>query len=567
MLYVTPTTLHVAYFALLSWLCFLPNNRRRDSPLSLGLAAGVAFGFCAVILPRLFAQLSISRPVGEAYVGAACLAYAVLLLAHSGYARVQRGVQRLPSDVAVWSTGTLAMVLSVPFVLTGPKTKDTVDVSVAHAQTKRDNESSPPLILLIVLDTVRADHLSLYGYERDTSPALENFVESHERAVVYPFAFSTSNWTLPAHASLLTGLLPSDHGAHSGHLLDLRHALSPNFSLQAETTLAEVMQQHGFRTAALLANAQVMFFNGMNRGFDQVVRPRAQGWLSLTGEALRRTWMPGVYAHILKPYPEAPRITEEIFKFIETCGDEPCFILANYMEAHWPFAAPPPFQGYFNKEGWPGDETARYDEEIFGLDARIGSLLQKLEGRGILDRAWVVITSDHGEEFLEHGAYMHGTSVYNTQVRVPLIIHPPVGASVTPSETAVSILDLTATLSAVAGARPLGAGRDLRGGVEPAPIGIEWYGQPSLPPDTRAKGRAVVMGRTKLIDRNGSAELYRLAADPHERRNQATANAAKVSTMKASLPPLRVLPEATASGESELSFDEVERLKALGYAD
>ena len=80
-------------------------------------------------------------------------------------------------------------------------------------------------------------------------------------------------------------------------------------------------------------------------------------------------------------------------------------------------------------------------------------------------------------------------------------------------------------------------------------------------------GRPVVMGQTKLIDRNGSAELYRLAADPHERQNQATANAAEVSEMKTSLPPLRIFPEATASGKSELSVDEVERLKALGYAD
>ena len=162
---------------------------------------------------------------------------------------------------------------------------------------------------------------------------------------------------------------------------------------------------------------------------------------------------------------------------------------------------------------------------------------------------------------------MHGTSVYNTQVRVPLIIHPPVGASVSPSASAVSILDLTATLSAVAGAKPLGSGRDLRGPIAPAPIGIEWYGQPSMPPDSREMGRAVVMGQTKLIDRNGSAELYRLAADPHERQNQATANAAEVSEMKTSLPPLRIFPEATASGKSELSVDEVERLKALGYAD
>ena len=270
---------------------------------------------------------------------------------------------------------------------------------------------------------------------------------------------------------------------------------------------------------------------------------------------------------MLKPYPDAQRISDEILRFLDTCGPAPCFILANYMEAHWPFAAAPPYQGVFNKDGWPGDQTARYDEELMALDAEIGALLRTLEDRGVLDRAWVAITADHGEEFWEHGRYMHGTSVYNTQVRVPLILHPPAGASVEEHTGAVSLLDVTATLSAAAGAPPLGNGRDLRQPVSAAPVGIEWYGQPSAPPDTRETGRAVVVGQEKLIERNGQREFYELARDPHEERNTARARRDHVDGMRAQLPPLRVMPQGLASGKEELSVDEVERLRALGYAD
>ena len=568
MLYVTPSVTRSVSFAVLTWLCLRWDDRRRESPWSIGLSTGVALCFCAVILPRLFSVLSVPRPIDTAYVVTAGAALALALLAQTAYGKLQRRIGRIPNQATMAALSLLAMVLAVPAALTGPATQETVDTQRPPPRSAPQAPDEPaPVILLIVLDTVRADHLSLYGYTRDTSPALENFVADHERAVVYPFAFSTSNWTLPAHASLFTGLMPSDHGAHSGHLLDLRHALSPDFELQAETTLAEVMQERGFHTAALLANAQVMFFNGTNRGFDQVVRPGAQGWLSLTGETLRRTFLPGLYAHVLKPYPDAQRITDEILAFLDVCGPEPCFILANYMEAHWPFAAAPPYQGYFNKDGWPGDQTARYDEELLALDAEIGSLLRKLEDRGILDRAWIAITADHGEEFWEHGSYMHGSSVYNTQVRVPLIFHPPAGESVEAHTGAVSLLDVTATLSAAAGAPPLGDGRDLRQPVSAAPVGIQWYGRPSAPPDTRETGRAVVMGQNKLIERNGRRELYELARDPHEERNAARSRRADVKQMRADLPPLRVMPLGLASGKEELSVDEVERLKALGYAD
>jgi arylsulfatase A-like enzyme len=237
------------------------------------------------------------------------------------------------------------------------------------------------------------------------------------------------------------------------------------------------------------------------------------------------------------------------------------------MDAHGPYVAGPPYRGTFATGPWRDTASALYDEELLGLDAELGKLLAELERRGVLDRAWLVITSDHGEEFLEHGFYEHGTSVYNTQVRIPLLIHPPSGGFLARRPYAVGLLDVTATLTAVVGAEPLGSGRDLRIPGKAAPVPIEWYGDPGRPPARRTTGRAVVRGRTKLIEMEGSRELYRLGADPFELNDLAGVAAAEVTALAELLPPLTASSGELSSSERELPVDDVERLRALGYAD
>ncbi|MDJ0849934.1 MAG: sulfatase [Myxococcota bacterium] len=562
---VPPGWLAAAGFMLVTWAALLPNDRRRESPVGLGLGVGLGLSVVAVILPRLFGVIGLDRPLGRAYELTAMAALGGLLLAHSLYVRHRRGLRWLPPETPLTAAVLLLLALLVPLALTGSPSKARIDVSAAGAPAGAE---AGPLVIVVVLDTVRADRLSLYGHERDTTPVLRAWVESHERAVVYPLAFSQASWTLPAHASLFTGLVPSDHGVHSGRLLTLRNALAPGTKLEAEKTLGEVMQEHGFRTAAVLANAGVMYFAGMDRGFDQVVLPPSKGWLALTGEKLRQRLTPWSYAHTLKAYPDAATISGEVFRFLDHCGAARCFVVANYMEAHWPFAAPPPFGGAFTDGRWRGVEDLRYDEEILGLDTAIGELLGGLEERGMLDRAWVVITSDHGEEFGEHGAYAHGTSIYNPQVRIPLIVHPPRGESVAEHPHAVGLIDVTATLSAAIGAERLGSGRDLRTiGSAAAAVGIEWYGHPDIPPPERTTGRAVVLGSSKLIDSMGAQELYRLDRDPHEQNDVAAEGPGDVARLAELLPRLDATrPEATGR-ETELPVDEIERLRALGYTE
>jgi arylsulfatase A-like enzyme len=567
LVYVPADWLSALSLAAVTWVALLPNDRRQTAPLSAGIAVGLALSLCAVILPRLFGVVGVERPRGELYLLTVLATLGGTLLTHSLYSRFQPRFRWLPPATPLTVALGTAAVLMVPLALTGPPAQVEVELRGPGSTEPRPSAAGPaPTVIVLVLDTVRADHLSIYGYRRDTTPALQAFVDSHERAVVYPLAFSPATWTLPAHASLFTGLLPSSHGAHSGSLLDLRHALAPNAQLEAEATLAEVMKSQGYRTAAILANAQVMFFRGMERGFDQIVRPQPAGWLALTGERLRQLLAPWWYGHATKPYPLAATISHELLRYLDDCGTSRCFVVANYMEAHWPFLASPRFQGTYTGGQWPGAEAQRYDEELLGLDAELGELLEALDRRRVLDRAWLVITADHGEEFREHGA-QHGTSVYNDQVRIPLLIHPPRGEAVVERSDAVGLLDVTATLTAAVGAAPLGAGRDLRNQGGQGAVPIEWYGDPGLAPARRSTGRAVVVGSTKLVDSEGRRELYELDSDPWERDDLALSAPARVRTLAEQLPPLTPPSEGGASADRELSFDEVERLKALGYAD
>jgi len=541
-------------------------DRQRTRPVSAGLAVGLAFSFSAVILPRLSGFLGFARPTKWPYSLMLIAALGGILAGHSLYTRLRATTPRLPSESLISALLLAAMVALVPLALTGASTDQRVAPATQASSGLATAGEAPPSIVVLVLDTVRADRLSLYGYERDTTPNLRRFVEDHQRAVVFPLAISPSSWTLPAHASLFTGELPSSHGAHAGRLLDLRHTLSPDDGLIARTTLAEVLRERGYATAAILANAQITYFNGMDRGFDQVVVPRSPGKLSLLGEALRARFAPWAFAHLIKAYPPASAVNHEIIRYLESCENMQCFLLGNYMEAHWPFAARPPYRGRFSDpERGRSRQTDRYDEEILALDAALAELLEQLEERGILDRIWLVITADHGESFGEHGTEGHGTNVFNEEVRIPLLIHPPLGAYVTRHDAAVSLIDVTATLSALAGAAPLGRGRDLRAEIDLAPVQIELYGDVRLTMAERTPSRAVVLGHAKLIDRSGVTELYHLREDSEERHDQASAAPEAVSDLVHFLPPLTQSQVQDGAPGREATVEEIERLRALGY--
>lgn len=309
-----------------------------------------------------------------------------------------------------------------------------------------------PNVLLVVMDVVRAKSLSLYGYERPTAPSLDLWAK---RAVVFDSAYAPSPWTLPSHSSLFTGLPHRDLGVDWRIPLDRRHPV-----------LAERFSAEGYRTAGFVGN---WFYttrqSGLARGFDQYYALRRsvkQALLSSTpGQLLFASHLGRYTMEREADRRDARQISAQFLAWARHDDTRPFFAFLNYFDAHKPRVAPP--------TGYPAFVTGRseqdkYDGNIWYIDHHLGGLLEELDRSGILDKTVVVITSDHGELFGEHGLNGHGTSLYLPTLHVPLIILGdglPQGVHV---RRPVSLIDLAATLEELrgVGARSL-PGRSLVG--------------------------------------------------------------------------------------------------------
>ena len=293
-----------------------------------------------------------------------------------------------------------------------------------------------PNVLVVVVDTLRADHLSGYGYSRQTSPNLDHLAQM---GVLFEEAFSAASWTLPSHASLLTGRYPLEHGAEKGPL-DGRYP-----------TIGESFRNRGYRTGAFSANS--FFFcrrMGLGRGF--VHFDDYSG--SLIQAAVRTCYGRDLEALLnrlgLKIFPvrrTAPEVNGSFLRWVDSRPGKPFFAVLNYFDVHDPYFPPQPYRTRFSKLRNPGGiideslashtvpataeelqgEVDAYDGAIAYTDDQIGQLLAELKKRCLADNTLIVITADHGESFGEHGLFIHGNSLYREQIRVPLAFYWPSG--------------------------------------------------------------------------------------------------------------------------------------------
>ncbi len=410
-------------------------------------------------------------------------------------------------------------------------------------------DAGAPNVLLIVLDTLRADHLSSYGYPRKTSPHLDQLAAE---GVLFERAYSSSSWTLPSHASLMTGRYTFEHradGRMTGRMLDTRLP-----------TLAEIFSARGYRTGGFASNvAWASPRTGLARGFQHYDNLYANltdmSARTFYGRFLRR------YIHrYLFRLPRYPRrasheITRAFLEWRDQDSQRPYFSFLNLMDVHDPRFSLPPHRGKFTGEtSLPGGESpatlwkltprqaadrqemiGEYDSALAYQDAQLGALFEALKQRGEWERTIVMVTSDHGELFGEHGLFDHGNGVHHAVVHVPMVLRfgdrLRRGVRVAAQ---VSQCDAGATLLELAGA----AGTVLFGGTSLAPL---WSNAP-VPPEARAvlsevdkaaiakipaewpvrRGwvKTVITGRWQLILReDGAMELYDLKNAPHQVRN------------------------------------------------
>lgn len=417
-----------------------------------------------------------------------------------------------------------------------------------------DPPAAPRNLLLVTVDTLRADHLGGYGYRRATSPELDRlFAES----VVFDDAHSSSSWTLPAFASLFTSLHSSTHGC-----FDYRSALDPSF-----TTLAETLAGHGYRTAGVVSHVFLRQKHGLPQGFTEFDA-------SLV-ETVREA-----HNTISSPY-VTDRAIEHLDGFAADPDGAPWFLWLHYFDPH---AAYQKHEGTSDRFG--DRPVDRYDGEIAFTDRHVGRVIRRLRELDLHDDTIVSVISDHGEEFDDHGRQGHGKSLFREVVRVPFSIRVPGIPPRRVSQT-VHMVDFAPTFLAMVGlswpADEPRHGRSLlaamRGERLPQRGALSEL-RLSLRKD--ATLASLVLGRWKLIVEYGRAPssekhhmLFDRRADPGEMRNLVDTRPDVVTRMEERLDAAVRAAEKDRrrreSGETSLAplapleDSDLENLERLGY--
>lgn len=428
------------------------------------------------------------------------------------------------------------------------------------ARARKPASGPRPNVIFYLPDTLRADHLGIYGYQRPVTPHLDDFAGG---ATVYEQAVAQAPWTRPSVASVMTGLSPHQHGvATRGHVL-----------AQAHLTLAELLAGAGYSTAAVITNPIIGRKFGFDQGFDLFVRLRGDhaGSEEVTARALE----------LLR----SGRLPEPFFLYLHT------------LDPHAPYAAPAPFRERFapgvdperrgsvevlkqfrrkERVPLPGDvEEIRdlYDAEVARNDASFGGLLAGLKEMGLYERSAIVFLSDHGEELWDHGSWGHGHTLYGELLRMPLVVKAPGQTAPRRVAELVQQVDLLPTALAWAGV-PIPAGLPGQPLDEAAAAGrgSPRPGYSALDQEGR-HGVSIQEGEWKLVlprsQRFGSfPALYHLPSDPGEMENLATEHPVVVGYLTARLRELEAAPgPGFAPTEAPLTEEMRKELQALGYLD
>ncbi|HWP64996.1 MAG TPA: sulfatase, partial [Candidatus Limnocylindria bacterium] len=453
-----------------------------------------------------------------------------------------------------------------------------------------------PNVLVVLIDTLRADHLGCYGYTRPTSPAIDAFARE---GVLFRRAYSQSTWTKPATASLMTGRYPRQHQAF------LERSKLP----ETELLLPEALRAVGYRTGVFSGNPWVTREWGFDQGVDRFVSIYDERFARVTlfMRGLKRAtklvdhkarvynrvkrWVQGELSTTARD----PVVTDALLAWVGAQLGVPFYAHLHLMSPHHPYDPPAPFDRfvpdpthppvtYYPKKSYfffeqgealdaraLADMVARYDGDILFVDGVFGRLLERLRTMGVLDDTVVVLVSDHGEEFYDHRNWGHGQSVYEELTRVPLIVRYPARF---PPGTVVDVpvmtVDVMPTLLELAGAPPLDslAGRSLLPVVAGAADGpAEAYSELIY---RYGEARALVVGSEKIVtmrkDEERRTERYDLAADPDEQRPLGSGHGAETALVER-LDALTAWGDMhrSAAVEATMDADMQKRLRALGY--
>ncbi len=457
----------------------------------------------------------------------------------------------------------------------------------------------PKSVIVVVVDALRADHLGAYGYTRPTSP---NVDELGRNGTTFLQAISSAPWTLPAMGTLWTSLYPSVHGAMGVSNLEKMVARPNRFRAssvldESHTTLAEVLRSSGFSTAAFVDGSYPGAKFGFDQGFDHFVESQAEG-IRLNVEALLR-WLDKkkperffAYIHTIEvhsPY-HAPLLRNRYRKRRDARADYVRKVHREESRRYASFAFDSGYDGNVDgtrktlrelvstgKRLEPRDLShleALYDAGIRYDDYWIGRLIEDLRRRDLYDSTIMVVTSDHGDEFFDHGGYEHMLTYYDEMLRIPLIIRVPGFPRGLRPTRQVGLMDLMPTLLDLFEIDPVAPmqGTSLQPLLEGGDLDPRvFYGEASASYDWDAAARS---REEKFVRKRQGNELFDLNADPSEQHNLCPQNPDKCSRLANALTVwqdnMKEYAEALArptAAPAILDDDALEQLRALGYVD
>jgi len=428
------------------------------------------------------------------------------------------------------------------------------------------NGQTRPDLILVSIDCLRADHVGAYGYELSTTPALDALADD---GVLFDNTVSVSSWTLPTHMSMLTGLMPTAHGASRTHA-----------RLPSAPYLPEILSRDGYETIGIVSGLYLSPAFEFEKGFD-------------------------VYRALIEE-PAEKLVAAASERFLAE-PHRPRFLFLHFFDAHWPYLPPPEYleraggrppdiSKLLNKviQERPPDGPEQieqmktlYDAEVAYIDDQLGRFFDELKRRGLYDDALIIVTADHGEGFYEHELWQHSEIIYNEVTRVPLIVKAPKGAfGGSRRSELVSQLGIFPTLLEAGGhAAPFAHPGLLSLAEGSAPYPESALTEITWEPN-EIRGAFVKLAATrgdlkyvatfagdlddeKFVSRLVEEELYDLSADPGERQNLLPGGAAKIGSLRGQVRDYleTVRQRRTEGGGGRILLDEAleEKLRALGY--
>lgn len=547
------------------------------------LRQGAAIGsFLSLFLPVLSIEIMVSVWLAKfgRYTGYELSLgfFIVLFLTLAVFVRLSKsGIS--PTFPLVMLTICALLVSPVTFLLT----RESYEADVSRAEETADHDVSH--VILITVDTLRKDALSAYGSERVETPTIDGFASDGE---LFENAYSSSSWTLPSFSSIMTGLPVTVH----------KTARADSMLPDEFTTLAERLRDSGYHTAAIIDNFFLHPEYNVDQGFMEYdYHPKRQKAINSFGATVVNIAFPGY----LKNYTSTKELTDISVKWLEENRDRDFFLWLHYYDPHIPYAPP---REYISKDAVKDDgigyvfESARnvrsghfspseaqrkwirelYDAEVRYVDHELGRFIAALKQYGIYDDALIIFTSDHGEEFWDHGGYEHGHSLYNEVIGVPLVIKLPGMKSGERRREEVSTRSIPATVLDVVGVE---YGSDSMMAESLTPLLDESPAAYSKPPITSTgvlyyeDKESVVFGGSKFIRGtvSGQEELYDLKTDPGEQeRLPLTRNGGLAGKGRLLLSEDREKAGkagkdlgVSEAGKVDLDNEKKEQLKALNY--